>query len=115
MPLAESPRTMEKDPEKRTLREIHLATEESDESGDPFDDGTRQLLRTGGGTLLAGLLAALLTRTVFGGIGPQGPSTSAGWLSLLVAMMCLPFGLLAFLLGVAKWLRNRHIQRHPRP
>jgi hypothetical protein len=115
MPLTESPRPMEKEPEKRPLREIHLAPPTGDDNGDPYDDGTRQLLRAGGGTLLAGIIAAVLTRTVFGGIGPQGPHNSAGWLSLLVAMMCLPFGLLAFLLGVAKWLRNRHIQRQSRP
>jgi hypothetical protein len=115
MPLTESPRAMEKEPEKRALREIHLATSENPDKEDPFDDGTRQLLRTGGGTSLAGIIAALLTRFVFGGIGPQGPHTNAGWIGLLVAMMCLPFGLLAFLLGVAKWLRNRHIQRRMRP
>jgi len=73
------------------------------------DDGTRQLLQTGIWTLAAGVLAALLTSTVFGGIGPQGPHTSAGWLVLIVAMMCLPFGSMAFALGAAKWLRNRRI------
>jgi hypothetical protein len=112
MPLAESPQSMEKEPEKRPLREIHLAPPESEDSADPFDDGTRQLLRAGSGTLLVGVLAALLTITVFGGIGTQGPHTSTGWMSLIVALMCLPFGLIAFLLGAAKWLRNRHIQRH---
>ena len=71
------------------------------------DDGTAQLLRWGGWTLAAGLVAALLTRTVFGGIGDQGPHTNSGWMSLIVALMCLPFGLMLFLLGAAKWLRNR--------
>ena len=47
---------------------------------------------------------------VFGGIGTQGPHTNSGWLSLLVAMGCLPFGSLLFLLGAAKWLRNRRIR-----
>ena len=71
------------------------------------DDGTSQLLRWGGWTLTAGLIAALLTKTVFGGIGPQGPHTNSGWMALIVSMMCLPFGFLLFLLGAAKWLRNR--------
>lgn len=71
------------------------------------DDGTRQLLQSGGGTLAAGILAAALAQFVFGGIGPQGPHTNSGWLLLIVALMCLPFGFLVFLLGVAKWLRNR--------
>lgn len=75
------------------------------------DDGTRQLLTSGFSILLAGVLAALATRTVFGGIGIHGPHTNAGWLSLLVALMCLPFGLMLFLLGAAKWFRNRRLGR----
>jgi len=73
------------------------------------DDGTRQLLLTGIWTLAAGVVAALLTETVFGGIGPQGPHTNSGWIFLLIAMGCLPFGSMAFLLGGLKWLRNRRI------
>jgi hypothetical protein len=77
------------------------------------DDGTRALLRTGLWTLVAGAMALLLAATVFGGIGIQGPHTNAGWLSLMVAMMCLPFGLMLFALGGAKWLRNRRLRRQP--
>ncbi|RXS95755.1 hypothetical protein ESZ00_12255 [Silvibacterium dinghuense] len=77
--------------------------------GDLNDDGTRQLLRAGAGILAVGTLAALLTVSILGGIGPQGPHTNAGWLALMVALMCWPFGSLCFLLGAAKWLRNRHI------
>jgi hypothetical protein len=73
------------------------------------NDGTRELLQTGIGTLAAGIVAASLASTIFGGIGPQGPHTNAGWISLIIAMMCLPFGSLAFVLGGAKWLRNRRI------
>jgi hypothetical protein len=80
----------------------------------PEDDGTRTLLRTGGWTLLVGLLAALATRTIFGGITDHGPHTNAGWLGLIVAMMCLPFGSLLTLLGGAKWLRNRRLARRAR-
>ena len=75
------------------------------------DDGTRALLRAGAAILAAGVLAALLTATVFGGITRQGPHTNAGWLSLMAAMMCLPFGLMLFALGAAKWLRNRRLRR----
>jgi hypothetical protein len=71
------------------------------------DDGTRQLLRWGLWTLLAGIVAAALMKTVFGGITQQGPHTNSGWLALIVAMMCLPFGFMLTLLGFAKWLRNR--------
>lgn len=71
------------------------------------DDGTSQLLKWGGWTLGIGLLGAVLMKTVFGGIGPQGPHTNSGWMALIVTMMCLPFGFLLFLLGALKWLRNR--------
>ncbi|HEY0794709.1 MAG TPA: hypothetical protein VGD64_02900 [Acidisarcina sp.] len=72
----------------------------------PQDDGTRELLRWGFSTLAAGVVAALITKFVFGGIGRQGPHTNSGWLALMVAMMCLPFGFMLTLLGAAKWLRN---------
>lgn len=76
------------------------------------DDGTAQLLRWGATTLVTGGIAALLTKTVFGGITDQGPTTNTGWLGLIVAMMCLPFGSMLFLLGAAKWLRKRRMARH---
>lgn len=78
---------------------------------EPPDDGTRALLRTGGAILVAGIVAALLTATVFGGISRQGPHSNAGWLLLMVAMSCLPFGLMLFALGAAKWFRNRRLAR----
>jgi hypothetical protein len=75
------------------------------------DDGTAQLLRAGIWILAVGAVAALLTETVFGGIGIHGPHTNSGWLALLLAMMCLPFGSMLTLLGTAKWLRNRRLAR----
>ena len=78
------------------------------------DDGTTQLLRAGIWILVVGGLAALLTATVFGGIGRHGPHTNSGWLALLLAMMCLPFGSMLTLLGAAKWLRNRRLVRAQR-
>ncbi len=71
------------------------------------DDGTNQLLKSGGWTLATGIFFALLTKFALGGIGPQGPHTNSGWMALIVTMMCLPFGFLLFLLGALKWLRNR--------
>jgi len=76
-------------------------------TGTMSGDGTRQLLHSGAWTLAAGLLAVVLAKFVFGGIGPEGPHTNSGWLALIVALMCLPFGSLLLLLGIAKWLRNR--------
>ena len=76
------------------------------------DDGTRPLLLGAFWILLTGIAAALATRLLFGGIGIHGPHTNAGWLSLIVAMMCLPFGAMLLLLGGAKYLRNRRLARH---
>jgi hypothetical protein len=63
---------------------------------------TRQLLRTGLTIFTTGAIAALLTMTVFGGIGHQGPHTNSGWLALMVAMGCLPTGTLTLALAIAK-------------
>ncbi len=75
------------------------------------DEDARQLLRVGLWILAAGLLAALLTKFVFGGIGIHGPHTNSGWLSLIAALASLPFGLMLATLGAAKWLRHRHHRR----
>jgi hypothetical protein len=75
------------------------------------DDGTNQLLKSGGWTLVTGIFFALLTKFALGGIGPQGPHTNSGWMALIVTMMCLPFGFLLFLLGALKWFRNRRPRR----
>jgi hypothetical protein len=72
-------------------------------------DGTIQLLRSGGTMLGTGILAALLLVTLLGGFSATGADTNSGWLALIVALMCVPFGVLLLLLGVAKWLRNRSI------
>ncbi|QNI34830.1 hypothetical protein H7849_06650 [Alloacidobacterium dinghuense] len=69
-------------------------------------------MQSGIGTLAAGILAAALTQFAFGGIGPQGPHTNSGWLALIVALMCLPFGFLLSLLGMAKWFRIRSLKAH---
>ena len=58
-----------------------------------------------------GILAAVLLQVVLGGYSRTGASTNTGWFALIVALMCVPFGLLLFSLGVAKWLRNRHIAK----
>lgn len=79
------------------------------------DDGTRELLRSGGWMVGAGVVAALLLETLLGGISQTGARTNGGWFAFIVAMMCIPFGLMLLSLGVAKWLRNRHIGRRLRP
>lgn len=59
----------------------------------------------------AGVLAALLLETLLGGITPTGARTNGGWFAFIVALGCIPFGLMLLTLGVAKWLRNRRIAR----
>jgi Na+/serine symporter len=58
-----------------------------------------------------GLLSALLLLTVLGGYSRTGASTNAGWFALIVALMCIPFGLMLLTLGLAKWFRNRRESR----
>jgi len=77
----------------------------------PVNDGTRQLLKWGSSIVGTGLLAAVLLQVFLGGFSPTGASTNGGWFALIVALMCLPFGGLLLILGVAKWLRNRSIHR----
>ena len=69
---------------------------------------TRKLLRTGTYILLTGLVAAALMQTVFGGVTRQGPHSNGGWLSLMVAMACLPTGTLTLLLGLLKLAGDRN-------
>jgi uncharacterized membrane-anchored protein len=69
---------------------------------------TRKLLTTGSAIFFTGVVAALLTMTAFGGIGRQGPHTNSGWLALMLAMGCLPTGLLTLLLAIAKLIGDRN-------
>jgi hypothetical protein len=57
-----------------------------------------------------GALAVILLVTVLGGYSRLGASTNAGWFALIVALMCIPFGLMLLALGLAKWLRNRRLR-----
>jgi len=88
-----------------------MPTTSPNPSASPTSDGTRQLVQWGATILGAGLLAAVLLETLLGGFSPTGASTNTGWFALIVALMCIPFGGLLLLLGVAKWLRNRALSR----
>lgn len=70
------------------------------------EDGTYALIMTGGWLLLVCMVAFALTGTLLGGMTPTGPRTTGGWLAVIFMLMCLPFGLMVFALGVAKSLRN---------
>ena len=75
------------------------------------NDGTSQLLRWGGWMVAIGVAAAVLLETMLGGYSRTGASTNLGWLALIVALMCIPFGGMLLTLGIAKWLRNRSLAR----
>jgi hypothetical protein len=77
------------------------------------DDGTRQLLQGGGSILASGIVAGILLVTLLGGFTSTGAHTNTGWFALIVTLMCIPFGSLLLLLGVAKWFRNRRLARKP--
>ena len=68
---------------------------------------TRKLLRTGLTIFGTGVLASLATLTIFGGVSRQGPHTNAGWLSLVLALGCLPTGFLTLLLAAMKLIADR--------
>jgi hypothetical protein len=73
----------------------------------PTQHDTLGLLKTGASILLVGILCVASIYLFFGGLSHQGPHTNAGWLALIVALMCLPFGLMLFTLGAAKWLGSK--------
>jgi hypothetical protein len=79
------------------------------------DDGTTQLLRSGSLITAIGLVAFALLMTALGGGGIEGAKSNAGWLALIIGAMCLPFGLMLAVLGVAKWLRRRGLQQNNPP
>ena len=70
---------------------------------------TRKLLTTGTAILLVGAFAALLMFTAFGGVTHQGPHTNGGWISLIVALGCLPTAVFTLFLGLTKLIGDlRH-------
>jgi high-affinity K+ transport system ATPase subunit B len=73
----------------------------------PPNDGTRPILYAGLSMLAVGFLTVLLLQTLLGGFSPTGAHTNLGWMALIVALMCIPFGALLTALGAAKALRNR--------
>ncbi len=73
----------------------------------PSGDGTTQLLRSGFLMLGVGIVCFLVLFFALGGIDVDGAHSNAGWLTLVFGMMCVPFGLLLTLLGIAKYFRRR--------
>ncbi len=68
---------------------------------------TRKLLTTGGSLLAAGVLCMALLFAVLGGATRWGPHTNGGWLVLILALGCIPLGLLIAGLGLAKLIGEK--------
>lgn len=68
---------------------------------------TRKILSTGVLIFGTGVVAAGSVPLFFGGYTHQGPHTSAGWLALVVALGCLPTGLLTLFLAFLKLAFDR--------
>ncbi len=68
---------------------------------------TRKFLTTGTIILGTGFLCLILLFGLFGGATHQGPHTNGGWLMLVLALGCLPMGLLISALGLAKFIGER--------
>ncbi len=68
----------------------------------PLQQDTKQLLRTGLYIFGVGAVSVALMFGVFGGVGRQGPHTNGGWLVLMIAMGCLPTGILTLTLALLK-------------
>jgi len=75
------------------------------------EDGTRQLLHGGAWILGTGIVAAVLLVTMLGGFTSTGAHTNTGWFAVILALACIPFGLMLLTLGIAKWLRHRRLAR----
>jgi hypothetical protein len=68
---------------------------------------TRALLRTGSWIFGTGVVCVALLFAVLGGATKHGPHTNGGWLALMIALGCLPTGLLTLALGLSKLIGER--------
>lgn len=68
---------------------------------------TRKLLTVGSWIFGSGVICIVLLFAVFGGTGHQGPHTNGGWLVLVLALGCLPMGILTLGLGLAKLIGDK--------
>ncbi len=69
---------------------------------------TRKLLYSGLWIFGTGAAAVLAIFTVLGGMGRGGPYTNAGWLALVLALGCLPTGVLTLVLACMKLFADRN-------
>ena len=68
---------------------------------------TRKLLIVGSWIFGFGVLCIVLLFAALGGTGHQGPHTNGGWLVLILALGCLPTGILTLGLAIAKVIGDK--------
>ena len=68
---------------------------------------TRAILRVAIPIELVGLICSAVV-IVSGGVSAHGPTTTAGWLALMLGLGCVPTGTLFLLLGIGKYFEDRN-------
>ena len=67
---------------------------------------TRAILRVALPIEVVGLVCSAIV-IVSGGVSQHGPTTTAGWLALMIGLGCVPTGTLFLLIGVGKYFEDR--------
>lgn len=67
---------------------------------------TRAILRVATPIWLVGMVCWLFV-ALSGGLTKHGPTTTAGWICLMVGLGCVPTGTLFLLLGIGKYFEDR--------
>ncbi len=67
---------------------------------------TRAILRVATPIWLVGM-ACWLFVALSGGLTKHGPTTTGGWICLMVGLGCVPTGSLFLLLGIGKYFEDR--------
>ncbi len=67
---------------------------------------TRAILRVALPIEILGLICSAIV-IVSGGVSQHGPTTTAGWLALMIGLGCVPTGTLFLLIGIGKYFEDR--------
>lgn len=67
---------------------------------------TRAILRVAVPIEILGLICSAVV-IISGGVSAHGPTTTAGWIALMIGLGCMPTGTLFLLLGLGKYFEDR--------
>lgn len=85
---------------------MSLPREKSQRAPGSMRQDTRAILRVATPIWLIGAACWLYVVT-HGGITQHGPTTTGGWICLMVGLGCVPTGTLFLLLGIGKYFEDR--------